>query len=185
MHRGQIVSWGLVLLMAVACGITPPPTPATTVAPTPQIAATPATAPATASSATAVVAGAASPSAAAASPTQVVSPTVIDITPAVHTISAREVVELSGNTYASSDIYRFSAETTLDITWNYTGTAAFALWLVNASENVTDPQYDRLLVDDVTGPHTGSAQAKIIAGDWTVEVEQVEGPWTVEFTPHS
>jgi len=73
----------------------------------------------------------------------------------------------------------------LDITWNYTGTAPFALWLINVSENVTDPNYDRILVDDVTGPHAGTAKQKIIAGDWTVQVEQAAGPWAVQFTPES
>jgi hypothetical protein len=93
------------------------------------------------------------------------------------------VVKLSGDSFETSDIYRFGADTTLDITWNYTGTAPFALWLVNMSDVVTDPNYDRVLVNDITGPHAGTATTKIIAGDWAVQVEQGEGPWTVEFKP--
>jgi hypothetical protein len=103
----------------------------------------------------------------------------------VRTAGAGEMVKLSGDSFATSDIFRFSADTTLDVTWYYTGTAPFAQWLINASENVTDPNYDRILVDDVTGPHAGTAKEKIIAGDWTVQVEQADGPWTVQFTPES
>jgi hypothetical protein len=73
----------------------------------------------------------------------------------------------------------------LDVTWNDTGTAPFAPWLVNVSENVTDPHDDRILLDDVTGLHTGSAKTKIIASEWTGQVEQAEGSWTAEFTPES
>ena len=92
---------------------------------------------------------------------------------------------MSGDSYTTSDPFRFHADTALDVAWNYTGTAPFALWLVNVSEDVTDPRYDRILVDDVTGPHAGSAKTQIIAGDWTVQVEQAEGPWTVEITLES
>ena len=121
-----------------------------------------------------------------ASATTDASTTDANITPGtVHTVAAGEVVKLSGSSFTTSDIYRFSADTTLDITWNYTGTASFALWLVNASDVVTDPNYDRILVNDVTGPHVGSAKTKIIGGDWTIQVEQAEGPWTVEFQPES
>jgi hypothetical protein len=95
------------------------------------------------------------------------------------------VVKLSGDSYTTSDPFRFNADTALDVAWNYTGTAPFPLWLVNVSEDVTDPRYDRILVDDVTGPHAGSTKTKIIAGDWTAKVEQAEGLWTVEFTPES
>jgi hypothetical protein len=185
MKRSSLLSWALVLLTAVACSSTPTPPPAT--------AAVPATQPATAVStqAVATVPIATTPATAsteAANPTTdaTASPTDANITPgAVRTVAAGEVVKLAGNSFTTSDTYRFSADTTLDITWNYTGTASFALWLVNASDVVTDPNYDRILVDDVTGPHTGSAKTKIIAGDWTVQVEQAEGPWTVEFQPES
>jgi hypothetical protein len=99
----------------------------------------------------------------------------------VQPVAAGEVVKLSGDSFATSDTYRFGADTTLDINWAYTGTAPFALWLVNASDVAIDPQYYRILINDVTGPHTGSAKTKIIVGDWTIQVEQGEGPWTVEF----
>jgi hypothetical protein len=68
------------------------------------------------------------------------------------------VVKLSGDSFSTSDPFRFNADTALDVTWNYTGAAPFALWLVKVSEDVTDPRYDRILVDDVTGPHAGSAK---------------------------
>jgi len=176
MKRGTVLSWALVLLTAAACNSTP--TPAPTQLPI-------LTAPPTTPQTTEAVATATSTQATAA-PTTDANPTDANITPgSVRTVAAGEVVKWSGVSFATSDIYRFSADTTLDITWNYTGTAPFALWLINASDIVTDPNYDRILVDDITGPHSGSAKTKIIAGDWTVQVEQAEGPWTVDFQPES
>jgi len=187
MKKSAVLTWAIVLLAAAACGATPTPAPtlpatapalpsaqSTTVAPTEVLATLPA--------ATAI----ASSTEATISPTVGADATQADITPgAIRTIAAGEVVKLAGNSFTTSDTYRFGADTTLDITWAYTGTAPFALWLVNASDVVTDPNYDRILVDDVTGPNAGSAKTKIIAGDWQVEVEQAEGPWTVEFQPES
>ena len=188
MKQGKFIGWGLAVLLVAACGATPTPTPTTTPAPT-QPADTQA-APTAPAAATATGGANPVPSAtsteAAVSATPAESPTDSNITSdTVKTVAAGEVVKLSGNSFATSDTYRFSADTTLEITWNYTGTAPFALWLVNVSDVVTDPNYDRILIDDVTGPRTGSSKTKIIAGDWTVQVEQGEGPWTVEFKPES
>lgn len=109
------------------------------------------------------------------------SPTQADLTanPAA-TVGAGEVVKLSGDTFTTSDPFHISSDTVLEITWNYTGSGAFALWLVNVSEEVTDPQYDRMLIADVDGPPAGAAQQAVIAGDYVVQIEQADGPWTVE-----
>ncbi len=180
MKQGKFIGWGLAVLLVAACGATPTPTqPADTQAaptapavPTATGGANPAPSP--------------TPTEAAVSGTSAATPTDSNITSdTVKTVAAGEVVKLSGNSFATSATYRFSADTTLGITWNYTGTAPFALWLVNVSDVVTDPNYDRVLINDITGPHTGSSKTKIIAGDWTVQVEQGEGPWTVEFKPES
>ena len=184
MKRGKYIGWGLAVLLVAACGATPTPAPTATSAPTQPADTQPApTAPA---ADTATEGANPAPS---ATPTEVAvsaTPTDSNITSdTVKTVAAGEVVKLSGNSFATSDTYRFAADTTLDITWNYTGTAPFALWLVNVSDVVTDPNYDRVLINDVTGPHTGASKTKIIAGDWTVQVEQGEGPWTVEFKPES
>jgi hypothetical protein len=154
-----------VLIAAIACGTAPTAVPATALVPT-NVAVT--------------------ATGAAQTPGASASPTGAGITPdSVRTVAAGEVVKLFGNSFTTSDTYRFSADTTLDVSWVYTGTAPFALWLINVSENVTDPKYDRILIDDITGPHSGSAKEGIIAGDWTVQVEQAQGPWTVEFNPES
>ena len=92
---------------------------------------------------------------------------------------------MSGDTFTTSDPFRFGADATLEITWNYTGTAPFALWLINVSVEVTDPKYDRILINDITGPHSGTATEGIIAGDWAVQVEQADGPWTVVINQNS
>ena len=191
MQPHKFFAWGLVVLFAAACGATPTTSP--TALPTTQPADTqPAATLSSASlpAATATEPANPAPSAtapeAAASATPAGAPTDSNITSdGVKTVAAGEVVKLAGDSFTTSDTYRFNADTTLDITWNYTGTAPFALWLVNVSDVVTDPNYDRILINDVTGPHTGSSQTKIIAGDWTVQVEQGEGPWTVEFKPES
>jgi hypothetical protein len=184
MKRSTVLSWALVGLIGAACNSTPTPPPT----PLPILTPPPTTAQATEAvteAPNATTPGTTSTEATAASTTEANATNTNITTDTVRTVAAGEVVKWSGNSFATSDTYRFSADTTLDITWNYTGTASFALWLVNASDVVTDPNYDRILVDDVTGPHAGSAKTKIIAGDWTVQVEQAEGPWTVEFQPES
>jgi len=109
------------------------------------------------------------------------SPTQVDLTanPAA-TVGAGEVVKLAGDTFTTSDPFHISSDTVLEITWNYTGSGPFALWLVNVSEEVTDPQYDRMLIADVDGPPAGATQQAVIAGDYVVQIEQADGPWTVE-----
>jgi hypothetical protein len=114
-------------------------------------------------------------------PAAVSSPTQADLTanPAA-TVGAGEVVKLAGDTFTTSDPFHISSDTVLEITWNYTGSGPFALWLLNVSEEVTDPQYDRMLIADVDGPPAGAAQQAVIAGDYVVQIEQANGPWTVE-----
>ena len=187
MKPGDFLGWAVVAVMVAACNATPTPTPTATAAPA---TIAPATAAASLPAPTATGGANPAPSATAAeagaSATPGASPTDSNITTNdVTPVAAGEVVKLSGDSFATSDTYRFAADTTLEITWNYTGTAPFALWLVNVSDVVTDPNYDRVLIDDITGPHAGSTKTKIIAGDWTVQVEQGEGPWTVEFKPES
>ena len=124
----------------------------------------------------------------AASPTPVSSlpvtdsgPTQAVLTPIpAATIGAGEVVKLSGDSFSISDPFHIASDTVLEIAWNYTGSGPFALWLLNMSEEVTDPQYDRMLITDVDGPPSGTAQQSVIAGDYVVQVEQADGPWTVE-----
>ena len=131
---------------------------------------------------TAVACGS-SPTAAPVStlPAAVSSPTQADLTPIpAATVGAGEVVKLAGDTFTTSDPFHISSDTVLEITWNYTGSGAFALWLVNVSEEVTDPQYDRMLIADVDGPPAGATQQAVIAGDYVVQIEQADGPWTVE-----
>jgi hypothetical protein len=193
MNKRTLLGWAVALVSVAACTSTPTPAPATAALPTNLPATTAATqaAPTTAAATTAPATPGegttpdTNSTLAAASPTPP-SPTEADITPAAGTpVAAGEVVKLAGNSFTTSDTYTFGADTTLDVTWNYTGTAPFALWLVNASDVVTDPNFDRILVNDVTGPHSGTSKTKIIAGDWQVQVEQAEGPWTVEFQPES
>jgi len=189
MKQAAYLGWGLVVLLAAACASTPTPAPTATSAPATTAPATAAAATGAAALATSTATEAAG-SAPSASPALTVtpeeSPTDSNITTdTVKTVAAGEVVKLSGDSFATSDTYHFDADTTLEITWTYTGTAPFALWLVNVSDVVTDPNYDRVLIDDITGPHAGTTKTKIIAGDWTVQVEQGEGPWTVEFKPES
>ena len=141
MKRGKFIGWGLVMLVMLfmaACGSTPTPTPSATSVPTTLPADTQpaATAPAAATATEAAnPAPSATPAEAAASATPADSPTDSNITSdTVKTVAAGEVVKLSGDSFATSDTYRFSADTTLEITWNYTGTAPFSLWLVNVSD---------------------------------------------------
>ncbi len=115
------------------------------------------------------------PSGTASGPTQA----VLTPTPKV-TAGPGEVVKLSGDSFTTSDPFHIDADTTLQITWNYSGSGPFALWLINVSEEVTDPDYDRMLIVDVDGEPAGTTQQAVIAGDYAVQVEQAEGPWTVE-----
>ena len=114
-------------------------------------------------------------------PATEISPTQAVLTPnSAATVGAGEVVKLSGDTFTTSDPFHIGSDTTLEITWNYTGSGPFALWLLNVSEEVTDPQYDRMLIADVDGPPAGTTRHAVIAGDYVLQIEQADGPWTVE-----
>lgn len=124
---------------------------------------------------------AATPAASAATPAPgVASPVSASATPSPAASAAPgEVVKLSGDTFLTSDPFRIDSDATLEITWNYTGTGPFALWLINMSEEVNDPRYDRMLITDVDGPPSGTAAQIVIPGDYVLQVEQADGPWTV------
>jgi hypothetical protein len=184
MNKAKSLIWIVGLATAMACQA-PTAVPPTAVPVTAQLAtvAAPFTAlPSKTAVPTAAATATASDTAPAPTASQTDSPT--PPTPAA-TVGTGEVVKLSGDTYTTSDPFRFDADATLEITWNYTGTAPFALWLINASAEVNDPKYDRILVTDVTGPHSGTATVGIIAGDWTLQVEQADGPWTVVISQKS
>ena len=121
------------------------------------------------------------PTPASTLPAAVSSPTDAPLTsgPAI-TLGPGEVVKLSGDTFTTSDPFHIGSDTVLEITWNYSGSGPFALWVINVSEEVTDPQYDRMLIADVDSPPAGTSEQAVIAGDYAVQVEQADGPWTVE-----
>jgi hypothetical protein len=90
------------------------------------------------------------------------------------------VVKLAGDTWFNSEPIKLSADATLKITWDYTGSGPFAIWLVNTAEEVLDPAYDRILITDAAGATSGSSEHSLIAGEYELEVEMAEGPWTIE-----
>ena len=153
MKTVAIIGLVLSVFASAACGSTPTAAPAT---------------------ATATLAPAA-----AASATSSERPTALPAS----TVAAGEVVKLAGDSFTTSDPFHIGSDTTLEITWNYKGSGPFALWLINVSEEVTDPRYDRMLITDVGGAPAGTARQAVIAGDYTLQVEQASGPWTVEIKP--
>ena len=91
-----------------------------------------------------------------------------------------EVVKLAGDTYMDSEVFSLDVETALQVKWEYTGAGFFALWILNAGEEVTDPAYDRILVTQSDGATSGSADYALVPGDYLMQIEQADGPWTVE-----
>jgi hypothetical protein len=96
---------------------------------------------------------------------------------------AAAVVELAGDTWFNSEAIKVSSDATLKITWNYSGQGPFALWLVNTAEEVLDPNYDRILIANAEGTSSGSVEHLLIPGEYEVQVEVADGPWTVDVRP--
>lgn len=96
---------------------------------------------------------------------------------------AKVLVSFSGADSAVSDTFHLSADGAVKVSWRYTGLGHFAAWLVNVSEELSDPTYDRQLVVDVNAEAAGAASFRLIAGDYTLEVEEAAGPWTVAVEP--
>ncbi len=80
----------------------------------------------------------------------------------------------------ASDTIHFAHDTTLRVDWTQDSHGLFALWVIYDGEaNLADPSLNRILVENTTAPSTGSKQYQPPAGDWYLEVEDSQGPWTV------
>lgn len=95
------------------------------------------------------------------------------------TLAPGELVKFSGDTFAASNAFQLAEKTMVEVSWQYAGTGPFAVWLVNDSENLEDPAFARILVKDAHGASSEAVQYELIAGEYTVEIEQADGPWTV------
>ncbi len=80
----------------------------------------------------------------------------------------------------ASDTIHLARDTTLKVNWTQDSQGLFALWVIYDGEaNLADPSLNRILVENTTAPSTGSKQYQLPAGDWYLEVEDSQGPWTV------
>ncbi len=95
------------------------------------------------------------------------------------TLAPGELVKFSGEGFAPSDTFHLDAQANVEIAWEYTGSTQFAMWLVNDTEELTDPSLFRVLIEDAPGSTSESAQFTLEPGDYHLEVEQADGPWTV------
>jgi hypothetical protein len=90
-----------------------------------------------------------------------------------------ELVKFSGDDTGISEPFRLDVVSTVDISWEYSGSGDFALWLVNDTEELTDPSLFRILIKQAEGASTETAQYRLEPGDYHLEVELADGPWTV------
>lgn len=95
------------------------------------------------------------------------------------TLAPGELAKFSGDTWAASSAFKLADKRMVEISWQYSGTGPFAVWLVNDSEDLEDAAFARILVKDTVGASSESVQYELIAGEYTVEIEQADGPWTV------
>jgi hypothetical protein len=112
------------------------------------------------------------------------SPTPAEATASAIPISpAKALVSFSGAASAVSDAFHLPVAGAVEVSWQYTGRGHFAVWLVNVSEALADPAYDRQLVVDTDDDTVGAAGFQLIAGDYTLEVEEAAGPWVIAVEP--
>jgi hypothetical protein len=90
-----------------------------------------------------------------------------------------ELVKFSGDTIGISEPFHLDVTSTVDITWEYAGSGPFALWLVNDTEELTDPSLFRVLIKQAEGASAETTQFRLEPGDYHLEVELAEGQWTV------
>lgn len=129
--------------------------------------------------------GSAKPSASASATPIPAPPAVAATGTAAGDFAAGGGYKLAGDTWFNSEAIKLDTETTLKIAWDYKGQGPFAIWLVNTAEEVLDPNYDRILITDAPGATSGSTEQNLIPGEYELEVELADGPWTVEIRPVS
>ena len=93
--------------------------------------------------------------------------------------SPGELVKFSGDDSAISNPFHLDVASGVDISWQYAGSGRFALWLVNDTEDLADPNLFRILIKEGEGTSNETVQYRLDPGDYHLEVEWADGPWTV------
>ena len=96
-----------------------------------------------------------------------------------------ELVKFSGKADGVSDLFHLAVESTVEISWQYSGSGQFALWLINESEDLTDPSLARVLIRDTVGNSSEKVQYRLTPGDYYIQVEVADGPWMIQVTSRS
>ena len=90
-----------------------------------------------------------------------------------------QLVKFSGDDSAVSDPFHLEVAASVDISWQYSGSGPFALWLVNDTEDLADPSLFRTLIKQSGGASNEATQYRLDPGDYHLEVELADGQWTV------
>lgn len=99
------------------------------------------------------------------------------------TLAPNELVKAYGTKPYLSSKLTLDSETSIHITWTQSGKGLFAIWFIYSSvPNLPDPTLYRILVENTTQPSQGSKTYLIPAGEWLLQVEQANGPWSVVVT---
>lgn len=106
------------------------------------------------------------------SPTPIPTPTP--------TLAPNELVKAYGTKPYLSSKLTLASETSITITWTQSSKELFAIWfLYDSTPNLPNPALYRILVENTTQPSQGAKTYLIPAGDWLLQVEQANGPWSV------
>ncbi len=99
------------------------------------------------------------------------------------TLAPNELIKAYGTKPYLSPKLTLAVETSITITWTQSSKGLFAIWFIYDSEtNLPNPALHRTLVENTTQPSQGSKTYLIPAGDWLLQVEQANGPWSVVVT---
>jgi hypothetical protein len=99
------------------------------------------------------------------------------------TLAPNELIKAYGTKPYLSSKLTLAAETSITITWTQSSKELFAIWfLYDGTVNLPNPALYRLLVENTTQPSQGAKTYLIPAGDWLLQVEQANGPWSVVVT---
>ncbi len=99
------------------------------------------------------------------------------------TLAPNELIKAYGTKPYLSSKLTLAVETSITITWTQSSKELFAIWfLYDGTLNLSNPALYRILVENTTQPSQGAKPYLIPAGEWLLQVEQANGPWSVVVT---
>ena len=90
-----------------------------------------------------------------------------------------ELANVSGSGIGSSESFMISEKSVVRVNWQQASTGKFVLKIVNNDPAQAGTPYGEVTFDVSTGSSTGSLDYEFIPGQYTIKIEEADGPWKV------